>query len=66
MVVVGDRFEKNVRLVDREFQRRGKELQKKRSENLNLEVRGLWERQRWLEEQVLPVVLILMSLRGLF
>ena len=64
MIVTGEggSCEKDLRLIDREFQRRGEELQKERSENLSLEVRGGRERQRWLEEQILPVGLIVIRL----
>ena len=38
--------EKDLRLIDREFQRRGEILWRERSENLTLEVRNERERQR--------------------
>ena len=61
MDVVGEggSCEKDLRLVGREFQRRGEELQKKRSENLSLKVRGGREKQRWSDERVLSVDLLL-------
>ena len=64
MDVVGERgsFEKDLRLIGSGFQRRGKELQNERSENLSLDVRGGRERRRWSEERVLPVGLILIRL----
>ena len=60
MVVKGDGCEKDLRLVSREIHRRGEKLRNERSENLSFEVMGGWERQRWLEERVLPVGFILM------
>ena len=39
---------------------RVEELWKEQSENLSLELRGERERQRWPEERVLPVGLIMM------
>ena len=62
MVVEGGSCEKDLRLVGREFHRHGDELQKERSENLSLKVRSERERQKWLEERVLPVSLMLMRL----
>ena len=55
--------DKDLRLKDRNFQRQGKELWKERSEILSFEMRGRRERQKWSEERVLTVCLILMTLR---
>ena len=59
MVGEDERLQKDLVLVDSEFQRQGKELQKEQSENLSLNVRGGRERKRWSEERVFPVGLIL-------
>ena len=59
----GGSVEKDLILIGKEFQRQGKELWKERSEHLSLDVRDARERQRWSEEPVLPVGLILMRLR---
>ena len=52
MVREGWNCEKDLRLVGREFQRRGEELRKERSENVSLEVRSRRESQRWSGERV--------------
>ena len=46
MVGEGWSFEKDMRLIGREFQRRGAELRKERLENLSLDIRGGKKRQR--------------------
>ena len=48
MVMVRDGWscEKDLKLVEREFQRRGEDLRKERSENLSLEMRVVRERPR--------------------
>ena len=45
MVVEGDSCEKDLRLIGREFHRRGKELRKERSDNVTLKVSGGRKRQ---------------------
>ena len=55
---VGICWEKDLRLVGREFQRCGEAFRIERSENLSLDVSGGRERQRWSDDRVLPVGLI--------
>ena len=43
---IGICLEKDLRLVKREFQRRGEAFRKERSKNLSLDVSGRRERQR--------------------
>ena len=50
MVREGLICEKNLRLLGREFHRRGEELWKEQLENLYLELSGKRERQRWSDE----------------
>ena len=50
MVGEGGSCEKDLRLVGREFQRRGEELRKEQSDKLNSNVRCGKKRQRWSDE----------------
>ena len=67
MDVVGEggSFEKDLRLIGREFPRRGEELRKERSENLSLDYKGRKGETEVVgtsEERVLPLGLILIRL----
>ena len=61
MAVEGGSCEKDLRLVGREFHRRGTELRKNRPKSLSFEVRD--GKVLPLEERVLPVGLMLIRLR---
>ena len=54
--------EKDLRLIGREFHKRGEELRADRSTNLSLVETDEMERHRWSEERVLLGGLIFMNL----